>query len=87
MPKIFTELGVNAAWKTKPSWFVVASDDKTVDPELQMTMAKRANAETTIVKAGHVPMLSKPIEVLSVILSALNVILSAAVIVGKIVPK
>lgn len=87
MPKIFTELGVNAAWKTKPSWFVVASDDKTVDPELQMTMAKRANAETTIVKAGHVPMLSKPIEVLSGYFERSKCYLSAAVIVGKIVPK
>jgi len=75
-PKIFTEVAVNAAWKTKPSWFVVASDDKAIDPELQKTMAKRANAKTTIIKASHVPMLSKPTEVL-------NVILSAAASVGK----
>ncbi len=75
-PKIFTEVAVNAAWKTRPSWFVVASDDKAIDPELQKTMAKRANAKTTIVKASHVPMLSKPTDVL-------NAILSAAASVGK----
>lgn len=69
-PKIFTDVAVNAAWKTKPSWFVVATDDKAIDPELQKTMAKRANSKTTIVKASHVPMLSKRNEVLKVILDA-----------------
>jgi pimeloyl-ACP methyl ester carboxylesterase len=69
-PKIFAESAVNPSWKTKPSWFVVATEDKAIDPELQKMMAKRAGSKTTIVRASHVPMLSKPDEVLGVILDA-----------------
>jgi pimeloyl-ACP methyl ester carboxylesterase len=68
--KVFGEVGSNAAWKTKPSWYVVASEDKTINPELETRMAKRAKAKTTILKTGHVAMLSKPNEVLDVILDA-----------------
>ena len=68
--KVFSDVGVNAAWKTKPSWYVVASEDKAINPELEKRMAKRANAKTTILKTSHVAMLSKPNEVLGVILDA-----------------
>ena len=68
--KVFGDVGINAAWKTKTSWYVVASGDKTINPDLEKRMAKRANAKTTILKTGHVAMLSKPNEVLDVILEA-----------------
>ena len=68
--KVFGDAGTGAAWKTKPSWYVVASEDKTINPELEKRMAKRANAKTTVLKTGHVAMLSKPNEVLDVILDA-----------------
>src|SRR5215468_825229 len=68
--KVFGDVGVNAAWKTKPSGYVVASKDHTINPELEKRMAKRANAKTTIIKSSHVAMLSKPNEVLEVILDA-----------------
>jgi pimeloyl-ACP methyl ester carboxylesterase len=68
--RVFGDVGVNAAWKTKPSWYVVASEDKAINPELEKRMAKRANAKTTILKTNHVAMLSKPNEVLDVILDA-----------------
>ena len=68
--KVFSAVGVNAAWKTKPSWYVVASEDNAINPELEKRMAKRANAKTTILKSSHVAMLSKPNEVLNVILDA-----------------
>jgi pimeloyl-ACP methyl ester carboxylesterase len=68
--KVFGDVGSGAAWKTKPSWYVVASEDKTINPELEKRMAKRANAQTTVLKTGHVAMLSKPNEVLAVILDA-----------------
>ena len=67
---VFGDVGVNAAWKTKPSWYVVASEDNAINPELEKRMAKRANAKTTILKSSHVAMLSKPKEVLGVILDA-----------------
>ena len=67
---VFGDVGVNAAWRTKPSWYVVASEDNAINPELEKRMAKRANAKTTILKSSHVAMLSKPDEVLDVILDA-----------------
>jgi len=69
-PQVFGGVGANAAWKTKPSWYVVAAEDKTINPELEKMMAKRANAKTTVLKTSHVAMLSKPNEVLNVILDA-----------------
>lgn len=68
--KVFSGVGVNAAWRTKPSWYVIPSEDNTINPELEKRMAKRANAKTTILKSSHVAMLSKPNEVLEVILDA-----------------
>ena len=70
--KVFGDVGVNAAWRTKPSWFVVASEDNAINPELEKRMAKRANAKTTVLKSSHVAMLSKPNEVLDVILDAVK---------------
>jgi pimeloyl-ACP methyl ester carboxylesterase len=69
-PRVFGDVGANAAWRTKPSWYVVASEDKTINPELEKMMAKRASAKTTVLKTSHVAMLSKPNEVLDVILDA-----------------
>lgn len=68
--KVFGDPGVNAAWKTKPSWYVVAAEDQTINPELERRMAKRSGAKTTVLKSSHVAMLSKPNEVLEVILEA-----------------
>jgi pimeloyl-ACP methyl ester carboxylesterase len=67
---VFGDVGVNAAWRTKPSWYVVASEDNAINPELEKGMAERANAKTTVLKSSHVAMLSKPNEVLDVILDA-----------------
>src|SRR6201993_2911585 len=67
---VFGDVGVNAAWRTKPSWYVVASEDNAINPELEKRMAQRANAKTTILRSSHVAMLSKPNEVLDVILDA-----------------
>jgi hypothetical protein len=48
------------AWKPKPSWYIVASNDGTVQPELQRFVAKRMGATTYEVDSSHVPMLSNP---------------------------
>ncbi|HKP70054.1 MAG TPA: alpha/beta hydrolase [Pyrinomonadaceae bacterium] len=69
-PKVFAGVAENASWRNKPSWYVVASEDKTINPELEQMMAKRAGSKTTVLKASHVAMLSKPAEVLAVILEA-----------------
>lgn len=61
-----------AAWKLKPSWYVVARDDRTINPDLQRFMATRMNAKATELSSSHVPMLSRPAEVAEVILKAVE---------------
>ena len=58
------------AWKSKPSWFIVAGNDRMIQPDLQRAMAKKINARTTVLPTSHVPMLSRPNDVATVILAA-----------------
>lgn len=55
------------AWRTKPSWFVIAARDRVVAPELQAIFAERMNATTFTLSSSHVAMLSQPYAVASVI--------------------
>ena len=50
----------HAAWRTKPSWYAVSTDDRTIDPDLERFMAKRMGANTTEVKASHLSLISQP---------------------------
>src|SRR5256886_14361313 len=52
-----------ATWKTIPSWYLVAHDDKAINPDLERFYAKRMGAKTTEVKSSHVPFLSHPADV------------------------
>ena len=65
------------AWRSKPSWFVVAKQDHTVHPELQRSGAKRMGATVVELDSSHVPMLSKPELVLDVIRAAANAVTSS----------
>jgi pimeloyl-ACP methyl ester carboxylesterase len=56
-----------AAWKTIPSWYIVAQDDKAINPDAERFYAKRMNARVTEVKSSHVPFLSHPAIVARVI--------------------
>lgn len=67
---LFGHNAPGVAWRTRPSWYIVASDDQTVHPELQRSVAKRMNATTCEVASSHVPMLSQPAFVLDVIRAA-----------------
>jgi len=60
---------MNPAWMRKPSWFI-AVDDRMLPPEYELAIAKRIKAKTTVLAAGHVPMLSQPGEVAAVIMDA-----------------
>jgi pimeloyl-ACP methyl ester carboxylesterase len=60
------------AWRSKPSWYIVASNDRTVQPELERFAAKRMGAHTYEVDSSHVAMLSHPDFVLDVIRTAAN---------------
>ena len=62
------------AWKSKPSWYIVAKNDRTVHPDLERFFAKRMGATTYEVDSSHVPMLSHPDVVIDVIRTAANAI-------------
>lgn len=70
VPDLFNQKLDGVAWRSKPSWYVVASEDRTVNPELERFVAKRMGAKTVEVASSHVPMLSRPDEVLDVIREA-----------------
>jgi pimeloyl-ACP methyl ester carboxylesterase len=59
----FEERAGVAAWKTLPSWFVVATADRAIHPDAQRFMAQRAGADTIEVDASHAVAVSRPIEV------------------------
>ena len=48
------------AWQSKPSWYVVASNDRTAHPVWQRFVAKRTGAISCEVRSNHVPMFSPP---------------------------
>jgi len=58
------------AWKSKPSWYILATQDHTVHPDLQRWVSGRMKAKVTEVESSHVPMLSQPDVVIDVIRKA-----------------
>ncbi len=58
----FTHKVTTPAWKTKPSWYMVATADRSINPDQERMMAKRANAKTVEVNASHVAYMSHPKE-------------------------
>ena len=68
---VFGAKVTSAAWKTKPSWFIIGTEDRAINPDLLRFYAKRMNAKTTEIKgSSHVPFLSHPKEVVQVIEAA-----------------
>ena len=67
---LFSRNAPGVAWKTKPSWYIVANHDRTVHPELERFLAKRMNASIHAIDSSHVPMLSHPGFVVDVIRAA-----------------
>ncbi|MEW7848751.1 alpha/beta hydrolase [Massilia aurea] len=66
----FGDKASNAAWKVKPSWYIVSTKDRMIDPQLQRAMAKKIGAHTTELPSSHVPQQSRPADVAKVILEA-----------------
>jgi pimeloyl-ACP methyl ester carboxylesterase len=59
-----------AAWKSKESWYIVATEDRMIPPEAERGMAKRANAQVTEIKASHAAYISHANEVARIIKKA-----------------
>src|SRR5436189_877539 len=60
----------HAAWRSKPSFYAVSTEDRTIDPDLERFMAKRMGARTIEVKASHLSLISHPDEITQLILEA-----------------
>ncbi|WP_257165967.1 alpha/beta fold hydrolase [Bradyrhizobium sp. SRS-191] len=60
----------NAAWRSKPSYYAVSTEDRTISPDLQRFMAKRMGAETIELNASHLSLISHPDEITQLILKA-----------------
>jgi len=67
---LFNQRVEGTAWKSKPSWYIVATSDRTIQPDLERFVAKRMGATTFETDSSHVPMLSQPDFVLNVIRKA-----------------
>jgi pimeloyl-ACP methyl ester carboxylesterase len=59
-----------AAWRSKPSFYAVSTEDRTINPDLERFMAKRMGAKTIEVKASHVSLISRPDEIAGLIMEA-----------------
>jgi pimeloyl-ACP methyl ester carboxylesterase len=66
--KVFTTPITNPAWKLKPSWYLVAKDDKTINPDLERMYAERAHSHKVEIEgASHAVYISHPKEVAALI--------------------
>jgi pimeloyl-ACP methyl ester carboxylesterase len=74
VPDLFAQKVDGVAWRSKPSWYIVASEDRTVHPALERSAAKRMGATTVELRSSHVPMLSQPHAVLEVIRKAADAV-------------
>jgi pimeloyl-ACP methyl ester carboxylesterase len=62
----------HAAWRSKPSWYVVSAEDRTINPDIERFMAKRMGAKTIEVNASHLSLISQPEVITNVILEAVG---------------
>ena len=71
--KVFTTPITNPAWKLKPSWYLVAKDDKTINPDLERMYAERAHSHKVEAEgASHAVYISHAREVAALIEEAAN---------------
>jgi pimeloyl-ACP methyl ester carboxylesterase len=68
--KLFAGKTTQAAWRSKPSWYAVSTEDRTINPDLERFMAKRMKAKTIEVKASHLSLISHPETITKLILEA-----------------
>jgi len=70
--KAFDDRTTVAAWRTRPSWYIVSADDRIIAPDLERALARRIGATTTTLPTSHVPQDSRPADVAAVILAAVD---------------
>ncbi|HUC48501.1 MAG TPA: alpha/beta hydrolase [Xanthobacteraceae bacterium] len=67
---LLTGRTTHAAWRSKPSWYAVSTEDRTINPDLERFMAKRMRARTVEVKASHLALISQPDVITDLIVDA-----------------
>lgn len=67
---LLTGKTTQAAWRSKPSFYAVSTQDRTIDPDLERFMAKRMGAKTIELQASHLSLISHPQEIADLILEA-----------------
>jgi pimeloyl-ACP methyl ester carboxylesterase len=67
---LLTGKTTHAAWRSKPSFYAVSTEDRTINPDLERFMAKRMGADTIELKASHLSLISHPQEITDLILKA-----------------
>ncbi|HWY16172.1 MAG TPA: alpha/beta hydrolase [Rhizomicrobium sp.] len=67
---LLTGKTTNAAWRSRPSYYAVSTEDRTINPDLERFMARRMGARTIEVKASHLSLISHPDEITRLILEA-----------------
>ena len=67
---LLTGKTTQAAWRSKPSWYAVSTEDRTINPDLQRFMARRMGAKTIEIKASHLSLISQPDKIAAIILEA-----------------
>ena len=70
---LLTGKTTQAAWRSKPSFYAVSTEDRTINPELERFMAKRMGAKTIEVKGSHLALISHAEEIAGLILEAAQV--------------
>jgi pimeloyl-ACP methyl ester carboxylesterase len=73
----FTEPSGPPAWKRLPSWAVIGTGDVTIGADLVRSMAQRSGAEIVELEGSHVIMVSRPADVVAVIVRALTAVTAA----------
>jgi pimeloyl-ACP methyl ester carboxylesterase len=67
---LLTGKTTHAAWRSKPSFYAVSTEDRTINPDLERFMAKRMGAKTIELKSSHLSLISHPDEITGLILES-----------------
>jgi pimeloyl-ACP methyl ester carboxylesterase len=73
LKSLTTDKTTNAAWRSKPSFYAVSTQDRTINPDLERFMAKRMGAKTIEIESSHLSLISHPDAITDLILQALAV--------------
>ena len=75
---LFADRTTVAAWRSRPSWYAISRQDRTISPGLQRFMAGRMEATTVEIEAGHLSLITHPAEVTQLIMSAVQAVRAGA---------